>query len=123
MGAKVSKKENMGPIPTKSPKVSKEILFSLVVFGIVVLVIAYNSGKEAVIERDFTSLKFVIPALIVVFLTFWGIYSDDEKINKSARHAFTAFMIAYLARLDMVFSAFVLVWLFVYYAPVGHEWV
>ena len=105
-----------------NPKISREIFRGFALFSIFVFVNSYLSGKGDALVEDFKSPWFVAGIAVVIFLTLSGIYSENAKLNKAARHAFSAFLIAYLARAGMIFSVFVLIWLLVYFEYEGKEW-
>lgn len=94
-----------------------KLLLVLVLFGAnVVYVVRKDPKKVAIIEKDFESPTFLRNLALIALVAFLGFHSDYYWHREAAKHAVAAFMIAYLAHLDLVFSAFFLVYIFVYFS-------
>lgn len=89
------------------------------IFAVVLLAVVYilfDEKKAPQLRKDFSDVKFVIFALIILAISIWGIFiSKNKRIQTATRHAFIAFLIAYFAHLDMVFAAFFIVGILVYF--------
>ncbi len=83
--------------------------------AIIMLMVLRDEDKWKIVKKDFSSISFIGFFLIILALTIIGLNSNNKKIKTSTRHALVAFLIAYLAHLDMVFGAFFLVGIFVYF--------
>lgn len=90
--------------------------FLLVLLFIVVLLsIELPFKDDHVMEKDFRDPKFWIYTILVLLFCTWGFSHPDGNIRNATFHAAIALFIAYFAHLDMIFSAFVFIWILTYY--------
>jgi len=57
---------------------------------------------------------FIISFVITTGISIYGL-SSDYNLKKATRHALVAFIIAYMARLNLPFASFILVGLITYH--------
>lgn len=92
----------------------------LIILVIVTVIIILDQNKLKTVKKDFTSFTFIGFFLVIVGISIWGLTNKNNRIKTSTRHAVVAFLIAYFAHVDMMFAAFFLVGIFVYYT-IGKE--
>tara|TARA_R110002111_G_C5934036_1_gene367060 strand:- start:281 stop:544 length:264 start_codon:yes stop_codon:yes gene_type:complete len=81
----------------------------------IISLIVYDEKKIMKLKEDFNKPVFVIFFTCIVTIIILGLNYGSKRIRNAILHATIAFIIAVLAHLDMVFSAFFLVGIFVYY--------
>lgn len=83
------------------------------------LLYIYNIEKFNKLKSDLSDPIFLFLLCIVSFLS-WKLlnYKSDIKIRIATKRAMLALIIAYLAHLDLIFSAFFVVWIFEYYMDI-----
>ncbi len=96
----------------------KEIIINII-FLIVGIFILFSRNRHLNIIKDLKNTNFVLVLILLILFSYWGlvIEKNDRRIYHSTRHALVAFMIAYMAHADLVFAAFIGVWLLTYYIP------
>jgi hypothetical protein len=93
-----------------------DFVIALIAFaGLALVFIARDENKMKLIKKDFTNTQFLIFFAAIVALSVIGLWKGSPRVRKATQHAFVAFMIAYLAHIDMIFFAFFLVGIFVYF--------
>ena len=95
-----------------------KLSISFIGWAIITLFVIYLNKKHYCLLKDFTNPTFLIMFIIMIGYSIYSYKSNDPKLKRSSEAALTAFIIAYLARLDLVFAAYVLVYMFTYYAVV-----
>jgi hypothetical protein len=102
---------------TKQERSFKAFWLTMVFFAMLALFYIFNHDeKSKILKTDFSSKIFIGMLGLVILISIWGLRNKNMHINISTHRAFVAFLIAYLAHLDMVFGVFGLVWLFTYHS-------
>jgi hypothetical protein len=96
-------------------------LFHPIIFLIIVLPLTFLTGNFQKILLDFYNPIFQIYFCLLIFFSYWGLTNKDSRTKLATERGVNAFMIAYLAHLDIPFGAFIITWLFVY--NIGMSWV
>lgn len=89
---------------------------------VIFMIIIRKSYK--IIFKDFTDSLFIIFFIFIVLLSYWGLYirkGDNDRTKQATQRAIMAFIIAYMAHVDLIFVAFIFVWIYVYHT--GENWV
>ena len=75
------------------------------------------------IKDDFSHPFFVVLFCILMIISLWGmLIQPNRRVRKATEASLIAFLIAYLARLDLVFIAATLVFLLVFFGRMrDHE--
>tara|TARA_B100001287_G_C22664116_1_gene521996 strand:+ start:1661 stop:1975 length:315 start_codon:yes stop_codon:yes gene_type:complete len=68
--------------------------------------------KKNTFFNDLKNPRFIIYFIVMIGFTIWS-YNYD-KYKDSSKHGLIAFITAYLAHLDLLFSAYILAWLITY---------
>jgi len=97
------------------------------------IALTYNiikSKKHHKIISDFKNRTFLFWFVIIVLFTGYALMSkigntdeQREKYKESVRKAFSAFIIAYFARLDMIFAPFFFVFIFDFNSQFLGDWI
>lgn len=96
-----------------------DIIHSL--FIIFIMIIIYSTKRYINIYIDFTDPLFVSLFVIFSIFSYWGLNHKRDAVRRATQRAMSGFIIAYLAHLDLVFVAYMVIWMFVYHT--GDEWV
>lgn len=96
-------------------------LFHPIIFLVILLPLTILTGNFKKILLDLNNHIFQISFILFVLFSYWGLTNHDERTKLATERAVNAFMIAYLAHLDIPFGAFIITWLFVY--NVGMSWI
>jgi hypothetical protein len=89
------------------------IFIGLLVFNIGRIAYVYP-GRLEVIKRDISNPRFLRNFAFITILFIVIISSNSRRNRTAVIQASAAFFIAYLARLDMVFEAFYLIFILAY---------
>ena len=84
-------------------------------------IILYKHDKVGMIMNDLKKLDFLFSFILLCVISIYSWHSKNKKLKKSSQHAIIAFLIAYLGRLDLVFAAYFIIFIFAYYTDDG-EW-
>lgn len=95
--------------------------FIHLIFIILIGVMIHISDSYKAIYTDLTSIAFMIQFFLLLIFVYWGLNHKHDNIRRATQRATSAFIIAYLAHIDMVFTAFMVVWMFVFHT--GDQWV
>lgn len=84
----------------------------------IVLITAIRKNKISKIIYTFTDKWMILGFLIMVaYLVYGFVYSEDEHFRDSVMAGFTAFIIAVCAKLDLIFFPFFIIFTLKYYVP------
>ena len=92
--------------------------YKIAVVALAVLIIVFFSiydGTFHIIKKDFTNPHFLFFFIAMVLFSIWTLNSGNEKYVTATQYAIVGFVIAYLAHLDMIFTAYIVVWLLHYF--------
>lgn len=84
----------------------------------VVVLIAFRKNKFLQIINLFTDKWFIATFLImIIYIIYAFSYSTDDHFKDSVMAGFTAFVIAFCAKLDLIFIPFFIIFSLHYYVP------
>lgn len=92
------------------------------IFLIIIIFMIYTRDKYTKIYKDFNNPTFLFFFILMILFTYWGLYieHEDERISNATGRALSGFIIAYLAHTDLIFVAFIVIWIFVFHT--GSQW-
>lgn len=94
-----------------------ELIYILLIFFLLMVPLIITKHKLNIILLDFTDpiylFLFIILFIFVIYL--FKYYNNDLRIITATKRAIVAFIIAYLAHIDLPHGAFILVFLLTYY--------
>ena len=93
----------------------QELIIAIIAWCIAVLVILYRHQRLNMLIDDIKNIWFSSILCIIIAFTVYCWYSDNKKLKLASQKASVALLIAYLARLDMVFAAYFIIFIFAYY--------
>lgn len=103
--------QNIGTVPAPRKEsivmsyVSFVLFFFLLLFGI-----SYETSRYRKIVTDLQDPLFIVGLLLIVIMAIYGFFfSKTLTFKKATAAGVSAFIIAYFARLDLVFMPFFLV--------------
>ncbi len=101
---------------------NKDYVIHTILLMIVTFMI-YTRDKYNKIVNDFTNPTFLSFFILLLLFAYWGLYieHEDERISHATGRALSGFIIAYLAHADLMFVAFIVIWVFVFHT--GSQWV
>ena len=88
------------------------LVIGFIVFFIINIIIHVKILKKSTFIDDIKNPIFVISFIIMIGFSIWAYTVPGLKYP--TQHALIAYATAYLAHLDLIFSAFILSWLIVY---------
>ena len=94
----------------------KELICAIVAWTLFTLLIIYKKNNLHILVNDFKNIWFIFWVIIIIVFTIICWHSNNIKLRLSSEKACVALLIAYLARLDMVFAAYFIIFIFSYYA-------
>lgn len=90
-------------------------VLSLLIYFIIsmIFLIFFQPEKLKIVVYDFTNIYFLIMFLSMLTFSIYILFKDDINYKKrnAVRAGLSAFVIAYLAKLNYVFSAFSFVYI------------
>ncbi len=86
-----------------------------VLLALIIILFSLYDGTFHIIKQDFTNPYFLFFFITMVIFSIWALNSRNIKYVKATQYAIVGFVIAYLARLDMIFTAYIVVWLLHYF--------
>lgn len=92
----------------------KEIYIPLI-FLLIVLPLSLVRGQFHIIMKDVANPYFQILFISIFLFSIWGLKHPNLNVRFSTQRSINALMIAYLAHIDMPFTAYVITWITVYY--------
>lgn len=95
--------------------VSTQLTVGLVAFTILTIALGIFRGKFKLIFNDFKSWSFNLLLILVLIISWNGLRSENKRVVHATEKAITGFLVAYVAHVDLIFAAFFLVWIFVYF--------
>ena len=88
---------------------------SLFIYAVLTLFGLYKTKKHTLIIKDLTNpiflLMFIGMSLFILYFHNYG----SPTAKEATKHAISAWIIAYLAHLDLTFAAFAFVWILYYF--------
>ena len=90
-------------------------------FVIFTLIMIFTRQRYDVIYGDFTNPMFLFFLMLFTAFSYWGLHSDRDNVHRATQRAIAGFIIAYLAHADLMFVAYMVVWMFVFHS--GDNWV
>ena len=93
----------------------KEMIVSIFAWVLVVIIILVRHKKASIIFNDLTRPIFSLSLISIIIFSVYCWHSNNEKLKLSSQKAIVAFIIAYLARLDLVFAAYFIIFIITYY--------
>ena len=88
------------------------LLISIIVFFLINIFIHVKILKKSTFIDDIKNPIFVFTFFIMIGFSIWAYTVPSLKYP--TQHALIAYATAYLAHLDLIFSAFILTWLIIY---------
>jgi len=108
--------ENINTPVTSKVLRSRTFIVSLIaLLGVILTLIFKDKEKLEKIEGDLKNPQFLFFLILIILLIIFGYFNKSARIRKATFHATIAFLVAYLAHLDMVFVAFFLVGFVTYF--------
>ena len=93
----------------------QELIIAIIASSICVIVILYKHKKLNILLNDIKNIWFTSILCIIIAYTVYCWHSGNEKLKLASQKASIALLIAYLSRLDMVFEAYFIIFIFAYY--------
>lgn len=87
----------------------------IVLLALIIILFSIYDGTFHVIKKDFTNPHFLFFFIAMIFFSIWALNSGNNKYVTATQYAIGGFVIAYLAHLDMIFTAYIVVWLLHYF--------
>lgn len=96
--------------------------FIHLIFLLIAIFIIYTRNKFQQILNDLSNPIFLFFLIMLILFSYWGLYieKDDERIRTATGRAISGFIIAYLAHADLMFIAYIVIWIFVFHT--GNTW-
>lgn len=93
------------------------VVYLLLIFVIIMSPIVIQKGRLKVILNDLNDPIFIILSILVSVYVIYVLnyYDTTDKLRHSTLQGLIAFIIAYLAHLDLPYGAFILTFMVVYY--------
>lgn len=92
------------------------------VFAGILLIIIFKTGRVEHVIKDFTEPLFLVWAIPIIIGSTYLLYfykstdkNEEDKIWDATRQAVIALIIAYFAKLKLIFASYFLIWLFTYH--------
>ena len=95
---------------------NKQLAVSIVAWIVSISLVLYKHNKFKIIYNDLKDIGFTVSLIIVIIFSVYCWHSKNEKLKLSAEKASFGLIIAYLSRLDMVFAAYFIIFIFAFYA-------
>jgi len=95
---------------------NKQLAVSIIAWVVSISLVLYKHNKFKIIYNDIKDIGFSISLIIVIIFSVYCWHSDNEKLKLSVEKASFGLIIAYLSRLDMVFAAYFIIFIFAFYA-------
>ena len=108
--------ENSNQYNKEKLEYNKQLTVSIIAWIISISLVLYKHNKFKVIYNDIKNIGFSISLVIVIIFSVYCWHSNNEKLKLSAEKASFGLIIAYLSRLDMVFAAYFIIFIFAFYA-------
>ncbi len=99
----------------KKTKDLQELVIAVIAWCIFVILVLYKHKKLNIIYNDLKDAWFVFSLFLVTAFTIYCWFSEDQNLKESSQKAVVALLIAYLSRLDIVFLAYFLLYIFAFY--------
>lgn len=96
-------------------KESEKFIIAIIAWSICTLLILFKYKKLSILLNDLKNKAFLITLLFVTAFTIYCWHSSNEMLKLASQKASVALLIAYLSRLDMVFTAYFIIFIFAYY--------
>lgn len=94
----------------------KQLVCAIIGWTIMVLLILYKHNNLYILLNDLKNVWFVLVLIIIIIFTIFCWKSENEKLRLSSEKACVALLIAYMAKLDLIFAAYFIIFIFSYYA-------
>ena len=93
----------------------------VIAFIFITFIVTILNGRIEIIKDDFKNPIFVVMFTVVVIFVIRNMIYGNYRIKRATESALIGMCIAYLAHLDLVISAFWLVFLLRYYLKIEEE--
>jgi hypothetical protein len=90
-------------------------------FVLFIIIMIFTRKRYTIIYQDFTNPMFLFFLFIFTIFSYWGLNHDRNDVKRATQRAVSGFIIAYLAHTDLMFVAYMVIWMFVFHT--GDEWV
>jgi uncharacterized membrane protein len=89
------------------------VVFCFTAIGIILAL--RDREKFATLRKDFSDPIFLTALAFIIAFVIYGVNSSQKRVRNATQHSLIAFVIAYLACLNMPFLAFFLTGGYFYY--------
>lgn len=87
----------------------------VILLALIIILFSLYDGTFHIIKEDFTNPHFLFFFITMIVFSIWALNSGNQKYVRATQYAIVGFVIAYLAHLDMIFTAYIVVWLLHYF--------